>query len=95
MLLQEIKTTTVVVISTNPEKRLELISRPMPKLVYTMYKVYRCHIICTIAMYRHRLTIQRNAHALARLYCANLPLRVETGRYRNIATEIDACVHRL
>ena len=59
------------------------LSRNIPKLV-NYNKVIR--------YVRHRLTTKERS-CLARLYCANLPLRVETGRYRNIPRDRRLCTH--
>ena len=65
------------------------LSQNMPKLVnYNKVKVS-----FTVPSYvRHRLTTKERS-CLARLYCANLPLRVETGRYRNIPRDRRLCTH--
>ena len=63
------------------------VSRNMPKLSnYNKIK-----LAFTIPTYiRHSLTRQERS-ALAKLYCGNLPLKVETGRYRNIPREQRLC----
>ena len=66
-------------------------SRYMPKLVnYNAIKMS----FSTPSYVRYRLTIKERS-ALARLYCANLPLRVETGRYRNIPREQRICTYMI
>ena len=62
-------------------------ARKMPKLVnYNTFKIEFTvpkYIMCNLAI--------RERSSIAKLYCCNLPLEVETGRYRNVPREQRLC----
>ena len=68
------------------QKALWDTSRHMPKV-----SNYKVKDVFSVPRYVFQHLTRQERSALAKLYCGNLPLKVETGRYRNIPREQRLC----